>query len=342
MDSYGLSETLNQQEGLTNEAQGKNQFLQEQINEAMTTYTNKINREDDKEEKAEGEVIGGFSGEVMDAGAKVKGLNKAIASGYQGTFDQLGKQADAIKSGASQIKSGLGAGYDAVSEAAGKVGAGARRVGLMGSAAQDQQRFQDYADRQTQQAAQEAEAAQPEAAGAGEAAAGAGEGAAATEGATAAAQGAEETAGALKGAAGLITEGAGRLAGGAMGAGQLGLDIYKQVEGGGFFKGGVNTGDDIGTITNEIGSVIDIAGAATGDPLLMAAGVGVGLIGSGISGISELFHHDKVKEEEDEGKDKPPQSADEAAVAVQSLAAEGSVGQAASGSSLAQVAAGGS
>lgn len=331
MDSYGLSETLNQQENLTNEAQGKNQFLQEQINAAMVNFNNAQNREEDKTEKSEGEVIGGFSGEVMDAGAKVKGLNKAIASGYQGTFDQLGKQADAIKSGARQVKAGLSAGYETAA-------AGARRSGLLGSAAQDQQRFQDYADRQTQQAADAAAETQPEAAGAGEAAAGAGEGAAATEGATgaagAAAAGGEETAGALRGAAGLITEGAGRLAGGAMGVGQLGLDIYKQVEGGGFLKGGVNTGDDIGTITNEIGSVIDIAGAATGDPLLMAAGVGVGLIGSGISGISELFHHEETK---DDKPKPPPTSGDEAPVAVQSLAAEGEVGQASSGSSLAQV-----
>jgi len=209
----------------------------------------------------------------------------------------------------------------------------------LGEQAQSQQRFQDYADRQTQQAAAAAEETQPAAAGAGEAAAGAGEGTAATEAATGAADAAEETAGALRGAAGVIAEGAGRLAGGAMGVGQLGLDIYKQVEGGSFLKGGVNTGDDIGTITNEIGSVIDIAGAATGDPLLMAAGVGVGLIGSGISGISELFHHEETK---DDKPKPPPQSSDESAVAVQSLAAEGSVGQAASGSSLAQVAAGGS
>lgn len=340
MDSYGLSETLNQQENLTNEDEAKNQFLQESINDAMTKYNLKT-RQDQKDYKDEGEreeqqAIGGFGSELTDAGAKVKGLKDAIAGGYKGFHN--------LSAAASKVKSTAQSGIDSIKST------------LSGATPDPEEMSQSARNSATQQEA--TQSGQNEGAGqAGEAEAGSGEGTGAadtgtagkTAGATgeaaeggeaaeevsgAAGEAAEETAGSTIGkVAGVVGEGVSRVAGGAIGAGNLGFDIYKQVEGGGFLKGGVNTGDDIGNITNEAGSTIDIIGAATGDPLLMAAGVGVGLIGSAISGISELFHH-----HEDKPKPPPPPPKKVIApVAVQSLAAEGDIGQGESQSSLAAV-----
>lgn len=329
MDSYGLSETLNQQENLTNEDEAKNQFLQESFNDAMTKYNLKT-RQNTKDYKDEGEreeqqAIGGFGSELTDAGAKVKGLKDAIGEGYK-PFHNL-------SAAASKVKSTAQAGIDSI------------KSKLGGAPADPDEMAQGARDIATQQEA--TQSGQNEGAGqAGEAEAGSGEGTGAadtgiagrTAGATGAAaeggEAAEEVATSTAGkVAGVVGEAVGRVAGGAIGAGNLGFDIYKQVEGGGFLKGGVNTGDDIGNITNEAGSTIDIIGAATGDPLLMAAGVGVGLIGSAISGISELFHH-----HEDKPKPAPPPPKNiSAPIAVQSLAAEGDLGQAQSQSSLAAV-----
>ncbi len=323
MDSYGLSETLNQQENLTNEDEAKNQFLQESINDAMTKYNLK-KRQNEKDYKDEGDreeqqAIGGFGSELTDAGAKVKGLKDAIGEGYK-PFHNL-------SAAASKVKSTAQAGIDSVKSTLG------------GAPANPADMAQGARDNATQQEA--TQSGQNEGAGqAGEAEAGSGEGTGAADTGTAGkisgatGEAAEETATSTAGkVAGVVGEAVGRVAGGAIGAGNLGFDIYKQVEGGGFMKGGVNTGDDIGNITNEAGSTIDILGAATGDPLLMAAGVGVGLIGSAISGISELFHH-----HEDKPKPPPPPPKKVVApVAVQSLAAEGDIGQGQSQSSLAAV-----
>jgi len=87
-----------------------------------------------------------------------------------------------------------------------------------------------------------------------------------------------------------VLEGVGRTAGGLMSAAMLGDDIYNQVSNKKFFTGD-NTGEKIGNFSNEVGSVMDLAGAATGDPFLVMAGVGVGAMGSVVSEISGLFHH---------------------------------------------------
>ena len=106
--------------------------------------------------------------------------------------------------------------------------------------------------------------------------------------------------------------------GGAMfSAGMLGDDIYNQVKSKKFFYGD-NDGDKVGHFMNEMGSVADLGGIATGDPLLVLAGVGLGAVGSVVSDISELFGHHK-KEETDKQADKP--------VAIEQSASQNIAGQ---------------
>tara|TARA_R110001592_G_scaffold59766_1_gene181451 strand:- start:195 stop:1214 length:1020 start_codon:yes stop_codon:yes gene_type:complete len=339
MESYGLSETLNQQESLTQQDKADNEAYQNQINFNYGQFTDTQTNLADAQNSLEEKVQGGLGGEVLDMGVKVKGLMKAREAGYVGTYDNLAKQGAAVKTFfkgtpamSNSERLAAVAGKDT---GEGEVWSGGGEATAGGAEATT-----------TAGGAEATETAN--AGGTGEVVAGAGEGAADTAGSTAssvvvpaateaAEGGAEVAGGAASTTLKVVGEVGGRVFGGAMGAAQLGLDIYKQVEGGGFMKGGVNTGDDIGNVTNELGSVIDIAGAATGDPLLMLAGVGVGLIGSGISEISELFHHKK--------KVAPPVKATQegyAPVAVQSLAAEGAVGSTQGGSSLQAVQAGAS
>jgi len=106
--------------------------------------------------------------------------------------------------------------------------------------------------------------------------------------------------------------------GGAMfSAGMLGDDIYNQVKSKKFFYGD-NDGDKVGHFMNEMGSVADLGGIATGDPLLVLAGVGLGAVGSVVSDVSELFGHHK-KEETDKQEDKP--------VAIEQSASQNVAGQ---------------
>jgi len=101
---------------------------------------------------------------------------------------------------------------------------------------------------------------------------------------------------------GKIAGGIARVGGAVFSAGMLGDDIYNQVKDKSFFAGD-NTGDKIGNFLNEAGSIADLGGIATADPLLVLAGVGLGAVGSVVSDISDLFgHHSK---EEDAGKKTP-------------------------------------
>tara|TARA_R110002020_G_scaffold26776_2_gene86602 strand:- start:2889 stop:4817 length:1929 start_codon:yes stop_codon:yes gene_type:complete len=54
---------------------------------------------------------------------------------------------------------------------------------------------------------------------------------------------------------------------------------------------GDNAGEKIGNIGGEIGSTMDIIGAATGQPEIALAGSVVSLIGTGIKDIGNWFHH---------------------------------------------------
>jgi len=72
----------------------------------------------------------------------------------------------------------------------------------------------------------------------------------------------------------------------------LGMDIDSQISSGKFFYGD-DTAQNVGNTANEIGSAMDVIGVATGDPLLVALGVGASAIGGIVSGIDELFSHKK-------------------------------------------------
>lgn len=100
-----------------------------------------------------------------------------------------------------------------------------------------------------------------------------------------------EEAGSLGEKAGKIVGKVGKVGGALFSAGMLGSDIYEQSKHGFFY--GDNTGDKVGNFMNELGSSADLLGVATGDPLLAVAGVGLGVVGSVVSDISELFGHHK-------------------------------------------------
>jgi len=104
---------------------------------------------------------------------------------------------------------------------------------------------------------------------------------------------------ALKGGfstAGTVAEGVGKVAGTVASGVFLGMDIGQQVSSGKFFYGD-DKAQNIGNTMNEIGSAMDVIGVATGDPLLVALGVGSSAVGGIISGFDELFEH-KEKEKD--------------------------------------------
>jgi len=94
---------------------------------------------------------------------------------------------------------------------------------------------------------------------------------------------------------GKIGKGIAKVGGALFSATTLGSDIYDQVKNKSVFYG-ENTGDKVGNFMNEIGSSADILGVASGDPLLVMAGVGLGAVGGLVSDISELFGHHKQQE----------------------------------------------
>jgi hypothetical protein len=128
-------------------------------------------------------------------------------------------------------------------------------------------------------------------------------------------------------------EGLGRTAGGLMGVAMLGDDIYNQVNDHKFFTGD-NIGEKVGNFANEVGSVMDVAGAMTGDPFLVLAGAGVGAVGSVVDEISGLFAH-KSAEKEATQKLKPQQQQE---VASQNIVGAGRIAEG-SASTLKQVSA---
>ena len=119
---------------------------------------------------------------------------------------------------------------------------------------------------------------------------------------------------------GSFAGGVAKVGGGLFSAGMLGDDVYNQIKDKKFFYGD-NTGDKTGHFMNEMGSVADLAGIATGDPLLVLAGVGLGAVGSVVSDVSELFGHHS-KEQSDAKTEKPVQIQESAS---QNIAGQGEV-----------------
>lgn len=123
----------------------------------------------------------------------------------------------------------------------------------------------------------------------------------ATEGVEAGEEAAEETAGGL----GKLAKGVMKTGGALFSAGMFANDVYDQVKDKEFFYGD-NAGDKVGNFMNELGSGADLMGVATGDPLLVLGGVGLGAVGSIVSDISELVSGVK-KNKDEQNKTPPPQ-----------------------------------
>ncbi len=216
----------------------------------------------------------GVAGAVGDPG----GTADAIRLGVKTTAEDVATQ---VKNKASQIAS-----ETSVSDAM----AGARRIGLAGPSAQRRQKFKDYAESQEAESTEPAESIPETAESSAESTAEQIESTAEEVG--------EETAS----IGSKIAKNVAKVGGALFSAGQLGTDVYDQVKDHQFFYG-VNTGDKVGNFMNELGSGADLLGVATGDPLLVLAGVGVGAVGSIVSDVSELFSGEKKEKAQDE---KPP------------------------------------
>lgn len=124
-----------------------------------------------------------------------------------------------------------------------------------------------------------------------------------------------------------VGEAVGKTAGGLMSVAMLGDDIYNQVSNKEFFTGD-NAGEKVGNFANEVGSVMDLAGAVSGDPFLVMAGVGVGAMGSAVSEISSLFEHKKVEDTAQLSKEKggfKPKPTPE--IASQNIIGEGKIAE---------------
>lgn len=108
----------------------------------------------------------------------------------------------------------------------------------------------------------------------------------------------------------------------------LGMDISKQISSGKFFYGD-DTAQNVGNTANEIGSAMDVIGVATGDPLLVALGVGASAIGGIVSGIDELFEHKKKEKSPQEIKQENLQKAQtiQASAVDTNLAGSGALAQ---------------
>jgi hypothetical protein len=124
---------------------------------------------------------------------------------------------------------------------------------------------------------------------------------------------------------GKIAGGAAKAAGGLFSLGMLSSDIYQQAQHKSFFYG-ENAGDKAGNFMSELGSVADVAGVASGDPILAIGGVALGAVGSVVSDISELFHHHHDKPPPPPPP--PPKPKVIQGTAIQSIASSGQVAEA--------------
>lgn len=345
MESLGLSNAISQQEGLTNEARNENEFLQQENNRAIATYHQKVSSLKQADTSEDSKNLGEISSQVADGVAKAKEYRDALKSGeWKGTIDNL-------QSGAKKVASGVKRVAGAVSDSLPSAPPKPSVDGIEVSGTEMTGEMPPAQPEQPAEPPSEPQAPQTEGEGSGEQnTAGEGEGATpeSTAGSTAestaestagetAESTAGETGGFLKSAGGVAMEGASRVFGGAMGGAMLGDDIYNQVSQGKFFTG-ENTGDKIGHFANEIGSALDVGGAVTADPFLMALGVGVGAVGSVVSDISELFGH---KKKEQEVQKEAPKPQIENVVAPVNIAGQGQIAQSSS-STIQSVSAGGS
>lgn len=330
MESIGLSNAISQQEGLTNQARNENEFLQQENNRAIATYHQKVASLKQADTSEDSKNLGEITSQVADGVAKAKEYRDALKSGeWKGTIDNLQSGAKKVAGAVSKVLPSA----PPKPSVNGIEVSGTEMTGEM-PPAQPEQPAEPPSEPQPPQTEGEGEGegATPESTAESTAGSTAESTAESTGESTAG-----ETGGFLKSAGGAAMEGASRVFGGAMGGAMLGEDIYNQVSQGKFFTG-ENTGDKIGHFANEIGSALDVGGAVTADPFLMALGVGVGAVGSVVSDISELFGH---KKKEDAVQNEAPKPQMENVVAPVNIAGQGEIAQQSS-STIQSVSAGGS
>lgn len=348
----GLSNALSQQEGLTSEANNMNQFIAEQNNSAMADYHSRISgmkTGDTHENEFQLSKIGAYG---IDGANKISEYHKAVKEGkivkgiggskvFQG-LNKLSKgdTSDFTSQGGTLIKpddpslKGVNTAQDSLGDATSEEMGGKLLIENEGSVGKQLGKGQDFVENNYEKPTTskilgvsgkgESFIEQATREGTGEilrtpAMTGATNVEKALSGVEGSIEGGSNMVKTFAKAGGGLSKAVGGLAkasGGLMSVAMLGDDIYNQVTNKEFFTGD-NAGEKIGNFANEVGSVMDIAGAGTGDPFLVMAGVGVGAVGSVISEVGSLFAN-KKKETEAEKSFKP--------VAVQEVASQNIVG----------------
>jgi hypothetical protein len=297
MESYGLNAAINQSDEYSTEAAEKDKEIRElnnqntkiynkAVRDAKTFNQGQVQSQKISDLQSKGLLIGGIG---VNAKLRIGKYSEAVESGKIGPGLGGSKVISSLKSGGQSAIDSVGsAGRSAgnalssVSEAAGRQTA---RMGLQGRGAKFAQLSEDgrtgglNTDIPQGTSAEPVEPVEPtpvEPAPAADSAV--------TDGVE------TDVKAEAKGAG----EFAGRALGGVVSVVSLGGDITEQVKEKKFFAG-ENTGDKIGNFLNEAGSLADIGGLVTADPFLAMAGVGVSLLGAGISEVSELFGTPKVK-----------------------------------------------
>ena len=306
MESYGLGAAINQSDSFSQEQAEKDNAIRELNNQNMKDYNKAVkdnknfNQGQVQSQKIsdlqnKGLLIGGIT---MNAKARIDTYRAGVESGKIGPGLGGSKVLSSIKSGGESAMDSVGSAGRSAGKAISAVSEQTARMGLQGRGAKFSQLSADGRTGglntdvpqgtsaelpaetpepvETTAPAETPEPVETTAPAKGDGVADS----AVTDATEAEAKGAGEF--------------AGRALGGVVSAVSLGSDIMTQVKDKKFFAG-ENTGDKIGNFLNEAGSVADIGGLVTGDPILALAGVGVSLLGAGISEVSELFGTPKVK-----------------------------------------------
>tara|TARA_R110001592_G_scaffold362644_1_gene677547 strand:+ start:859 stop:1839 length:981 start_codon:yes stop_codon:yes gene_type:complete len=308
----GLSSEINQANGVSQIALSKQSNVSVLNNMRTRDYTDAIDKKKENRERTTTEDERNAFEKLGDYGTEV-----GTKYGEYKSFINEGKSIENLRSVklAKGVGSAFGKAGGSVKEAVSKPSVDG--IEVSGTEMTGDMPQEKIAQHTTPQPEDNTPSSSPPEEGGGDASSGSVEKGVVKTGEEAAEEGAE-TGGKI---AGKIAGGLAKGAGGLFSVGMLSSDIYQQVKHKSFIYG-ENTGDKIGNFMSELGSVADVAGIASADPLLAIAGVGLGAVGSVVSDISELFHHHTEKP-----KPPPPPPKPVISASIQNIAGSGQVAE---------------
>ncbi len=313
----GLSSEINQANGVSQIALSKQANVSVLNNMRTRDYLDSIDKKKESKDRTTAEDEKNAFEKLGEYGTEV-----GTKYGEYKSFINEGKSIQNLRSVklAKGVGSAFGKAGSAVKEAvSGPAKPSVDGIEVSGTEMTGDMPQEKIAQHTTPQPEENTPSSSPAEEGGGDASSGSAEKGVAKTGEEVAEEGAE-TGGKIAGkVAGTLAKGAGGL----FSLGMLSSDIYQQVQHKSFLYG-ENTGDKIGNFMSEMGSVADVAGVASGDPLLAIAGVGLGAVGSVVSDISELFHH---HEEKKKTPPPPPPPKPIISASIQNIAGSGQVAE---------------